>query len=87
MQIDLVDTPIRVSTVDPGAVETEFSIVRFHGDTEKAKNVYNGFTPLSGDDIAEAVIFCLTRPPHVNIHNVGIMPKAQAAATIVHRSE
>ncbi|MCK5126079.1 MAG: SDR family oxidoreductase [candidate division Zixibacteria bacterium] len=85
MQIDLVDTPIRVSTVDPGMVDTEFSTVRFHGDEEKAKTVYTGLTPLAGEDIAETVLFCVTRPPHVNIHQVHIMPKAQAAATISHR--
>jgi serine 3-dehydrogenase len=85
MQIDLVDTPIRVSTVDPGMVETEFSTVRFHGDTARAEGVYKGLTPLSGDDIAEAVIFCVTRPAHVNIHQLRIMPTAQASATIAHR--
>jgi serine 3-dehydrogenase len=85
MQIDLVNTPIRVSTVDPGMVDTEFSIVRFHGDTERAKKVYDGLTPLTGDDIAEAVLFCVTRPEHVNIHQLRIMPTAQASATIAHR--
>jgi 3-hydroxy acid dehydrogenase/malonic semialdehyde reductase len=85
MQIDLVNTPLRVSTVDPGMVDTEFSIVRFHGDTERAGNVYNGLTPLSGDDIAEAVIFCVSRPQHVNINQLRIMPSAQASATIMHR--
>jgi len=85
MQIDLVDTPIRVSSVDPGMVETEFSIVRFHGDTEKADKVYKGLTPLTSDDIAEAIVFCCTRPPHVNIHQLRIMPTAQASATIAHR--
>ena len=85
MQIDLVDTPVRVSTVDPGMVETEFSLVRFHGDTEKANTVYQGLTPLAGDDIAEAIIFCVTRPAHVNIHQLRIMPTAQAAAMVAHR--
>ncbi len=87
MQIDLVDTPLRVSTVDPGMVDTEFSLVRFHGDTERAGGVYKGLTPLSGDDIAEAVIFCVTRPPHVSINQLRIMPTAQAAATVAHRTE
>lgn len=87
MQIDLVDTPIRVSSVDPGMVETEFSVVRFHGDTDRAGKVYRGLTPLTGEDIAEAIIFCVTRPPHVNIHQLRIMPTAQASATIAHRSE
>ncbi len=87
MQIDLVDTPVRVSVVEPGMVETEFSMVRFHGDKERADGVYKGVTPLTGDDIAEAVVFCTTRPPHVNIHRILIMPKDQAAATVLHRSE
>jgi len=86
MQIDLVDTPLRVSTVDPGMVDTEFSMVRFHGDAERAGNVYKGIMPLSGDDIAEAVIFCVTRPPHVNINQLRIMPTAQASATVAHRT-
>jgi len=85
MQIDLVDTPIRVCTVDPGMVETEFSLVRFHGDAERAKKVYQGLTPLTGADVAEAVLFCLTRPPHVNINEVRIMPTAQASAMVAHR--
>jgi NADP-dependent 3-hydroxy acid dehydrogenase YdfG len=87
MQIDLVDTPIRVSSVDPGMVETEFSLVRFHGDERKADTVYDGLTPLTGEDVAEAVLFCLTRPPHVNIHQLRIMPKDQATTTIAYRRE
>jgi 3-hydroxy acid dehydrogenase / malonic semialdehyde reductase len=87
MQIDLVDTPIRVSSVDPGMVETEFSAVRFHGDTQRAGKVYRGITPLTGEDVAEAIIFCVTRPPHVNIHQLRIMPTAQASATIAYREE
>jgi 3-hydroxy acid dehydrogenase/malonic semialdehyde reductase len=85
MQIDLVDTPLRVSSVDPGMVETEFSLVRFHGDDVRAKKVYTGVTPLTGDDVAEAVLFCVTRPPHVNIHQLRIMPTVQASANIMHR--
>ena len=85
MQIDLVNTPIRVSTVDPGMVETEFSKVRFRGDKDRAKTVYKGLKPLTAEDIAEAILFCVTRPPHVNIHQVSIMPTAQATATIVYR--
>ncbi len=85
MQIDLVDTPIRVSTVDPGMVETEFSIVRFHGDKQRAAQVYRGLSPLTPYDIAEAILFCVTRPQHVNIHQLRIMPTAQASATIAHR--
>lgn len=87
MQIDLVDTPLRVSTVDPGMVETEFSVVRFHGDTERAKKVYQGIQPLRGRDIAEAILFCVTRPPHVNIHQVRIMPTSQAGAMVAYRKQ
>lgn len=87
MQIDLVDTPLRVSTVDPGMVETEFSVVRFHGDTERAKKVYQGIQPLRGRDVAEAILFCVTRPPHVNIHQVRIMPTNQAGAMVAYRKQ
>ncbi len=87
LRIDLVDTPIRVSSVDPGLVETEFSIVRFKGDTERAKNVYQGLQPLTGEDIAETIIFIVSRPPHVQIADVIIFPTAQATATIVHREQ
>lgn len=78
MRIDLVEHNIRVTAIHPGAAETEFSIVRFHGDKEKADKVYEGFTPLYEDDIAEAVLFAVTRPPHVNINDMVIMPTAQA---------
>ncbi len=85
MRMDLVDTPIRVCTIDPGLVETEFSEVRFHGDKERAKKTYQNMVPLTPDDIADAVIFAATRPPHVQIAEVIIMPTAQASATLVHR--
>jgi len=87
MTIDLRDTPVRVSTVDPGLVETEFSVVRFHGDREQAKGPYQGMKPLKGKDIAEAILFCVTRPPHVNVSQVRILPTAQASAMLVHRKE
>ncbi len=87
MQMDLVDTPIKISSVDPGMVETEFSIVRFHGDKDKAKDVYKGFKPLTGQDVAEAVLFCATRPAHVNINQLRIMPKAQASALINYKEK
>jgi serine 3-dehydrogenase len=80
MRIDLLGTQVRCSTVDPGMVETEFSAVRFRGDTERAGTVYQNFPPLKAEDIAETVLFCATRPPHVNIHEVLIMPQDQAAA-------
>ncbi|AFY51234.1 short-chain alcohol dehydrogenase [Nostoc sp. PCC 7524] len=82
---DLLGTPIRVTSVDPGMVETEFSNVRFHGDTERAKKVYQGVTPLTPDDVADVVFFCTTRSPHVNINEVILMPVDQASATLVHR--
>lgn len=87
LRMDLVDTSLRVCTVDPGLVETEFSIVRFHGDVDRAKNVYKGLKPLSGDDIAETVFYCASRPPHIQIAEVVMFPTAQRSATIVHRDE
>lgn len=85
MQIDLNGTGVRVTGVDPGMVETEFSLVRFHGNEEKAEGVYRGMTPLSAADVAEAVLFCATRPPHVNVHELLLMPTDQASATVVNR--
>lgn len=78
--IDLLGTGVRVSSVDPGLVETEFSIVRFHGDVERATSVYEGLSPLSADDVAEAVLFCATRPPHANVRELILMPAIQASA-------
>ncbi|MBH8563545.1 SDR family oxidoreductase [Nostoc sp. CENA67] len=82
---DLLGTSIRVTSVDPGMVETEFSQVRFHGDTERADKVYQGVTPLTPDDVADVVFFCVTRSPHVNINEVILMPVDQASATQVYR--
>lgn len=82
---DLVDTQVRVCTVDPGLVETEFSMVRFRGDQERAKKVYENVKVLEGKDVAEAVLFCATRPPHVQIGELLILPSIQAAPTMVHR--
>ncbi|BAY08659.1 SDR family oxidoreductase [Calothrix sp. NIES-2098] len=82
---DLLGTPIRVTSVDPGMVETEFSDVRFHGDTDRAKKVYQGVTPLTPDDVADVIFFCVTRSPHVNINEVVLMPVDQASATLVNR--
>ncbi|MCF6243192.1 MAG: SDR family oxidoreductase [Bacteroidales bacterium] len=78
MRIDLLKHNIRVTQIAPGAVETEFSIVRYHGDKDKADNVYKGYTPLFAKDIANAIVFAVTRPAHVNIADVLIMPTAQA---------
>jgi len=85
MLIDLNGTGVRVTTVDPGMVETEFSLVRFHGDAARAAKVYQGVRPLSGEDVAEAVLFCAQRPEHVNIAEVVVLPRDQASATVVHR--
>jgi 3-hydroxy acid dehydrogenase/malonic semialdehyde reductase len=84
---DLVDTPLRVCTVDPGLVETEFSKVRFHGDDQRAKQTYQNMVPLRPDDVADAVLFCATRPPHVQLAELMILPTAQASTTLVHRTQ
>lgn len=80
MRIDLLPYGIKVSSICPGMVETEFSTIRFHGDAKKAQKVYEGLTPLSADDIAETIYFMATRPPHVNLDDVQIMPTAQASS-------
>lgn len=82
---DLLGTPVRVTSVDPGMVETEFSEVRFHGNIERANKVYQGVTPLTADDVADVIFFCVTRSPHVNINEVVLMPVDQASATLVNR--
>jgi len=85
LRIDLVKHGIKVSSVSPGMAETEFSIVRYHGDEEKAKAVYNGLTPLNAEDIADAVEFIVTRPAHVSINDIQINPTQQANTYISHR--
>ncbi|NJL99474.1 MAG: SDR family oxidoreductase [Synechococcaceae cyanobacterium SM2_3_2] len=85
MKQDLLGTNIRVSEVDPGMVETEFSDVRFHGDQQRAAQVYQGMTPLTASDIAEIVLFCLTLPSHVNLSELLVVPVDQATVTQVHR--
>lgn len=87
MKVDLLGTPIRVSTVDPGMVETEFSVVRFRGDRQRAAKVYEGLKPLSPEDIADIVLWVVSRPPHVDITEVVVMPTAQSSATLAHRSQ
>ncbi len=86
MRMDLLPHNIRVCQISPGAAETEFSLVRFKGDAEKAKNVYHGFTPLHASDIAEAAWYIVSQPAHVCINDIVIMPTAQASSTQVHRS-
>jgi serine 3-dehydrogenase len=85
LRMDLVGTNIRVCTVDPGLVETEFSIIRFHGDTDRAHSVYHGLQPLTGEDIADAVLYCISRPAHVQIAEMIILATAQRASSLVHR--
>ncbi len=85
MRIDLNQYGIRVGAVNPGAVETEFSNVRFKGDDERADMVYNGFEPLHPEDIADIIHFVVTRPYHVNIADLLVMPTAQASGTIVNK--
>lgn len=85
MKMDLLGTPIRVTEIDPGLVETEFSEVRFHGDKERAAVVYKGLTPLSPDDVADTIVWAATRPPHVNINNIVMMTRDQASPTMVNR--
>jgi hypothetical protein len=82
---DLLGTGVRVTEISPGMVETEFSLVRFGGDQERAKAIYEGMTPLSAKDIAEAVVWALMRPKHVNIQEMIIYPTEQASTTLVHR--
>jgi 3-hydroxy acid dehydrogenase / malonic semialdehyde reductase len=80
MRIDLVSHNIKVTQVAPGAADTEFSLVRFKGDKERADSVYKGFKPLSAEDVAEVVFYVTTLPPHVSIHDIVVMPTAQASA-------
>lgn len=82
---ELLGKPIRVTEVAPGLVETEFSLVRFDGDEDKARNVYAGMQPLLGEDIADAIAWAASRPSHVNIDEIVIRPRDQAAATLIHR--
>lgn len=86
MRIDLLPHNIRVSSIAPGMVETEFSFVRFKGDKNKAEQVYNGFKPLKAEDIADSLLFIATRPDHVSINDILIMPSAQASARDVNRN-
>lgn len=85
LRIDVLDKSIKVSSVDPGMVETEFSVVRFSGDIERAKNVYKGVDPLTPHDVADAILYCATRPQHVNINEIILTPVAQAQSNFVVR--
>lgn len=85
MRIDMIQHGIRVTNIAPGLVETEFSIVRFHGNAERAKQTYSGFQPLRAEDIAETIFWCASRPAHVNINDVVITPTAQANAYVINK--
>ncbi|WP_442952257.1 SDR family oxidoreductase [Pedobacter sp. CAN_A7] len=86
MRIDLLPHHIKVTAINPGMVETEFSLVRFKGDEDRAKKVYQGLLPLMAEDIADAIWFVVSRPAHVNINDMLIMPSAQATATITNKN-
>jgi NADP-dependent 3-hydroxy acid dehydrogenase YdfG len=87
LRLELVGEPIRITEVAPGMVDTEFSTVRFGGDAERAAAVYQGLQPLTAEDVADTVAFCVTRPAHVNIDTLVVKPVAQASATVAARRE
>lgn len=87
MRTDMLRHHIKVTNIAPGMVETEFSLVRYKGDSEAAANVYKGITPLTNEDIADTILFAITRPPHVCLNDIVIMPTAQANARDVNRDE
>ena len=85
LRLETYDKGIRVTNVEPGMVETEFSLVRFKGDADKATGVYDGMQPLTADDVARCAVFAMNLPSHVNIDDMLVTPQAQGAATVVHR--
>jgi serine 3-dehydrogenase len=85
MNIDMYGTNVRVSSVDPGAADTEFSTVRFHGDEDRARKVYDGFEPLTAEDVADAVLYVAAAPGHVNVAKLVLMPTAQRNPFLIHR--
>jgi NADP-dependent 3-hydroxy acid dehydrogenase YdfG len=85
MALDLLGTNLKVTSIDPGLAETEFSQVRFHGDTERARTVYQGYQPLKAEDIAEIITFVVNTPDHVNILDLVVLPTAQRSAHMVHK--
>ena len=87
LRMDVVDTPIRVTNIQPGMVETNFSVIRFHGDQQKADNVYDGIQPLTAEDIADIVVYAASAPTHVQICEVTVSPTHQATGGIVHKEK
>ncbi len=87
LRLELLGQPVRVTEVSPGLVETEFSLVRFDGDRERARTVYRGMQPLRPEDVAECIAWAATRPPHVNVDEIIVRPLDQAHSTLVHRRE
>jgi len=85
LRLDAAGTGVRLTTVDPAMVETDFSLVRFRGDVQRARAVYRGMTPLSPADVADAVVWAVTRPPHVNVGEIVLWPTDQASTTVVRR--
>ncbi len=85
LKLDLLGTAVRVTNIDPGLVETEFSVVRFGGDRDRAQGVYQGMTPLTGDDVADVIVFAVTRPAHVNISDVMLLPTDQSSVFHTYR--
>jgi NADP-dependent 3-hydroxy acid dehydrogenase YdfG len=85
LRLELLGEPVRVTEIAPGMVETEFSLVRFGGDDEAARRVYAGMTPLSAEDVAECIRWAVAQPSHVNIDEIVVRPRDQAAAIEVHR--
>lgn len=87
LRLELLGQPVRITEIAPGLVETEFSVVRFAGDEQRAKGVYAGMEPLLADDVADCIVWAATRPAHVNIDEIVVRPRDQAAATLVHRRD
>ena len=87
LRLELLGEPVRITEIDPGLVETEFSLVRFAGDAERAKAVYRGYQPLTAEDVADCIVWAATRPSHVNIDEIVVRPRDQATASLVHRRD
>ena len=85
LRLELLGHPVRVTEINPGLVQTEFSLVRFAGDEDRAQKVYEGLTPLAAGDIADCVVWVVTRPPHVNVDEIVVRPRDQATATAIYR--